>query len=105
MLLLIVGGLFIHTLRNLKNQDLGLRYLLPAYPFVFVGIGWAFATAFKSHRRATIWIGVVLALIVVAIVLSLFGFWIAGVPIAVVGAILFVLFILGWGRRAAEGKP
>jgi len=50
-------------------------------------------------------IGLVLALIVIAIVLSLFGFWIAGVPIAVVGAILFVLFILGWGRRAAEGKP
>ena len=25
MLLLIVGGLFLHTLRNLKNQDLGLR--------------------------------------------------------------------------------
>jgi predicted permease len=25
MLLLIVGGLFVHTLRNLKNQDLGLR--------------------------------------------------------------------------------
>ncbi|MFN7921920.1 MAG: ABC transporter permease [Bryobacteraceae bacterium] len=26
MLLLILGGLFIHTLRNLRNQDLGLRY-------------------------------------------------------------------------------
>jgi hypothetical protein len=50
-------------------------------------------------------IGVVLALIVIAIVLSLFGFWIAGVPVAVVGAILFVLFLSGWGRRAAEGKP
>jgi hypothetical protein len=50
-------------------------------------------------------IGLVLALIVVAIVLSLFGFWIAGVPVAVVGAILFVLFLFGWGRRAAEGKP
>ena len=50
-------------------------------------------------------IGIVLALIVIAIVLSLFGFWIAGVPVAVVGAILFVLFLLGWGRRAAAGKP
>jgi hypothetical protein len=50
-------------------------------------------------------IGIVLALIVVAIVLSLFGFWIAGIPIAVVGAVLFVLFLLGWGRRAAEGRP
>jgi hypothetical protein len=50
-------------------------------------------------------IGIVLALIVVAIVLSLFGFWIAGIPIAVVGAVPFVLFLLGWGRRAAEGRP
>jgi len=50
-------------------------------------------------------IGIVLALIVIAIVLSLFGFWIAGVPVAVVGAILFLLFLFGWGRRAAEGKP
>ena len=50
-------------------------------------------------------IGIVLALIVIAIVLSLFGFWFAGVPVAVVGAILFVLFLLGWGRRAAAGKP
>jgi len=50
-------------------------------------------------------IGIVLALIVIAILLSLFGFWIAGIPIAAVGAILFVLFLLGWGRRAAEGRP
>ena len=49
--------------------------------------------------------GIVLALIVVAIVLSLFGFWIAGIPIAVVGAVLFVVFLLGWGRRAAESRP
>ena len=50
-------------------------------------------------------IGAVLGLIVVAIVLSLFGFWIAGIPIAVVAIILFVLFLMGWGRRAAAGKP
>jgi hypothetical protein len=50
-------------------------------------------------------IGAVLALIVVAIVLSLFGFWIVGVPIAVVAAVLFVFFVVGFGRRAAEGKP
>jgi len=50
-------------------------------------------------------LGLVLALIVIAIVLSLFGFWIAGIPVAVVGAILFVVSLLGWGRRAAEGKP
>jgi hypothetical protein len=50
-------------------------------------------------------IGVLLALVVVAIILSLFGFWIVGVPIAVVAAILFVLFLAGFGRRAAAGKP
>jgi hypothetical protein len=50
-------------------------------------------------------LGLVLALIVIAIVISLFGFWIAGIPIAVVGAILFVFFLFGWGRRTAEGKP
>ena len=50
-------------------------------------------------------IGAVLGLIVVAIVLSLFGFWIVGIPIAVVAIILFVLFLMGWGRRAAAGEP
>jgi hypothetical protein len=50
-------------------------------------------------------IGAVLALIVLAIILSLFGFWIVGIPIAVVGLILFILFVLGFGRRAAREQP
>lgn len=50
-------------------------------------------------------IGLVLAIIVLAIVLSLFGFWIAGIPIAAVGVVLFVLFLVGFGRRAARGRP
>jgi hypothetical protein len=50
-------------------------------------------------------IGVVLGLIVLAILLSLFGFWIVGIPIAVVAIVLFVLYLTGWGRRAATGKP
>jgi hypothetical protein len=50
-------------------------------------------------------IGLILALVVAAIVLSLFGGWIFGIPIAVVAIILFVLFLIGFGRRAAEGKP
>ena len=50
-------------------------------------------------------IGAVLALVVLAIILSLFGFWIVGVPIAIVGLILFILFVLGWGRRAAQDRP
>ena len=49
-------------------------------------------------------IGLVLALVVAAIVLTLFGGWIFGIPIAIVAMILFVLFLRGFGRRAAEGK-
>jgi hypothetical protein len=50
-------------------------------------------------------IGLVLALIVAAIVVSLFGGWIFGVAIAVVAVILFVLFLAGFGRRAAARQP
>jgi hypothetical protein len=50
-------------------------------------------------------IGLVLALVVVAIVVSLLGLIWVGIPVAVVAVILFVLFVAGWGRRAAEGKP
>jgi len=50
-------------------------------------------------------IGAILALVVAAIVLTLFGGWIFGIPIAVVAIVLFVLFLLGFGRRAATGKP
>lgn len=50
-------------------------------------------------------IGIVLALIVIAIILSLIGFWLVGIPVAIVGLILFVVFVAGFGRRAAAGKP
>jgi hypothetical protein len=50
-------------------------------------------------------IGVLLALVVIAIVLSLFGGWIFGIPIAIVAIILFVLFLMGWGRRTTTGRP
>jgi hypothetical protein len=50
-------------------------------------------------------IGLVLALVVTAIVLSLFGFWIFGIPVFMVGLILFLIFIVGLGRRAAADKP
>ncbi len=50
-------------------------------------------------------IGIVLALFVFAIVISLVGFWIVGIPVAVVGLVLFVLYLVGFGRRAAEGGP
>jgi hypothetical protein len=50
-------------------------------------------------------IGLILALIVFAIIITLFGGWIFAIPLAVVAIILFVLFLLGWGRRAVESKP
>jgi hypothetical protein len=51
-------------------------------------------------------IGAFLALAVVAIVLSLLGLWIFALPVAVVAVILFVLFLAGFGRRAAaRGGP
>jgi uncharacterized RDD family membrane protein YckC len=62
---------------------------------------------FRADRagNAPRMIGVVLALIVIAIVLSLFGLFWVSIPIAVVGLILFVLFLVGFGRRAAAGEP
>ncbi len=50
-------------------------------------------------------IGLALALVVAAIVVSLLGGWIFGVAIAVVAVILFVLFLVGFGRRAAARQP
>jgi hypothetical protein len=49
-------------------------------------------------------IGLVLALAVVAIVISLFGGWIFGIAIGAVAIILFALFLAGFGRRAAESR-
>ena len=50
-------------------------------------------------------IGVVLAFIVAAIVVSLLGGWIFGVAIGAVALILFVLSLAGLGRRAAAREP
>ena len=50
-------------------------------------------------------IGLVLALIVVGIVLSFIGLWAFGIILAVIALVLFVLFVLGFGRRAAKSEP
>ena len=50
-------------------------------------------------------IGLVLALLVVGVVISLLGLWIFAIPIGLVALILFVLFLAGWGRRAATRTP
>jgi hypothetical protein len=49
-------------------------------------------------------IGLALAIIIVAIV---FGFvipWV-GIAVGIVGLVLFVAFLVGFGRRAAEPGP
>jgi energy-coupling factor transporter transmembrane protein EcfT len=46
-------------------------------------------------------IGLLLALVVLAIVVSLFGGWIFGIVIGAVAIILFVVFVAGFGRRRA----
>jgi hypothetical protein len=47
-------------------------------------------------------VGLLLALVVIAIVVSLFGGWIFGIAIGAVAVILFVVFVAGFGRRAAS---
>ena len=47
-------------------------------------------------------VGLLLALVVIAIVVSLFGGWIFGIAIGVVAVILFIVFVAGFGRRAAS---
>jgi hypothetical protein len=47
-------------------------------------------------------VGLLLALVVVAIVVSLFGGWIFGIAIGAVAVILFIVFVAGFGRRAAS---
>ena len=49
-------------------------------------------------------IGLVLALIVVAIVVSLLGLIWVGIPVAVLAIVLFVVFVAGFGRRAATPR-
>ena len=49
-------------------------------------------------------IGLVLALIVIAIVFALVGLWIFSIPIGVVAVTLFVFFVLGWGRRTTTRR-
>jgi hypothetical protein len=49
-------------------------------------------------------IGLVLALVVVAIIVSLVGQWIVGTAIGVVALVVFVLSLAGFGRRAASPR-
>jgi hypothetical protein len=49
-------------------------------------------------------LGLVLALAVAAIIVSLVGQWIVGIAIGVVAVIVFVLFLTGFGRTALSRR-
>ena len=49
-------------------------------------------------------IGVALALIAIGIVMLFILPWV-GIPVGIVGLVLFVAYLAGFGRRAAQGKP
>ncbi|HEX9351565.1 MAG TPA: hypothetical protein VF877_09865 [Gaiellaceae bacterium] len=49
-------------------------------------------------------IGAALALIVIGVIFLFIVPWV-GIVVGIVGVILLVLFLLGFGRRAAEGRP
>ena len=49
-------------------------------------------------------IGLVLALVVAAILVTLFGGWIVGIVIAAVALALFALFLIRFNRRAAKSQ-
>ena len=46
-------------------------------------------------------IGVALAAIVVGIIVTFFLPWV-GIPVGVVGVVLLIVYLAGWGRRAAR---
>jgi hypothetical protein len=48
-------------------------------------------------------VGVALACVVVGIAMIFFLPWV-GVPVAILGVVLFLLFLVGFGRRAATGR-
>jgi len=48
--------------------------------------------------------GLVLALAVFAIIVSLVGHWIVGIAIGLVALILFVLALAGFGRRSTSPR-
>jgi hypothetical protein len=48
--------------------------------------------------------GLLLALVVVAIIVSLVGQWIVGIAIGVVALILLVLALAGFGRRSTSPR-
>jgi hypothetical protein len=49
-------------------------------------------------------IGAALAMIVIGVIFLFIVPWV-GIVVGIVGVILLVLFLLGFGRRAAEGRP
>ena len=49
-------------------------------------------------------IGVALPAIVVGIIVTFFLPWV-GIPIGILGLILLIVYLAGWGRKAAQSQP
>ena len=49
-------------------------------------------------------IGVALAAVVVGIIVTFFLPWV-GIPIGILGLILLIVYLAGWGRKAAQSQP
>jgi hypothetical protein len=49
-------------------------------------------------------IGVALAFVVIGLILLFIVPWV-GIAVGAVGLVLVVLYLLGFGKRAAEGRP
>jgi hypothetical protein len=82
--LIIPPALFLGSAMR-SNLNLGLRHILPVYPFIYLAIGLAVAYAWRHRRRATKWIAGALALLLAVETLSAFPdylayFNVAGLP-------------------------
>jgi hypothetical protein len=49
-------------------------------------------------------IGIALALVVIGVVFLFFIPWV-GIPVGIVGLVLALLYLIGFGRRAATTEP
>ncbi|MEA2733607.1 MAG: hypothetical protein QOE14_58, partial [Humisphaera sp.] len=60
-----------------SNLNLGLRHVLPVYPFIYLAIGLAAAEAWRRWRTITKWAGAALAIVLAIETLSAFPDYIA----------------------------
>ena len=82
--LLIPPAIFLGSAMR-SNLNLGLRHILPVYPFIYLGIGLAVSYAWRHWRSATKWIAGALALAMAVETLSAFPDYLAFFNVAAGG--------------------